>query len=329
MKTEAVDTPAGSPRHPFHLDPQMALILRRMLALQGGSPKTWEGSVPELRQRAREEYKYWNAAPPAIPRVADLAAVGAFGPSTVRLYDPIGADVTKPGLIYFHGGGWVIGDLDLEDTALRVLARESGVAILSVDYALAPEHPFPAPLEDCVAVSSWIRTHANRFGVDAERLGLGGASAGANLALASALELRASDTRWVRSLLLMYGAFSPPNDSPSYRQFGDGSYGLSTSQLEYFWSLYVPNAAGRQDPRAAPSRAILSGLPPVFMTVAALDPLRDDSLRLADDFTKAGVLVDCRVYPGVIHGFTLLARELDAAMRALQEAGAALRASLS
>lgn len=303
------------------LDPQMKLILERMLAQQVAGRSAWKIDVEDLRANARDEYRYWNAQPLPVHRVDELVATGAFGDSRVRLYDPLGVAYTKPGLIYFHGGGWVIGDLDLEDAALRYLARASGIAIFSVDYVLAPEHRFPEPLQDCVQVCHWIRRNAGHFAVDAERLALGGASAGANLALSAALALRDSGQDWVRYLLLKYGVYSTDFESPSYQTYGDGRYVLSRAAMEYFFNTYLVDSSQRSDVRAVPMLAELSRLPPVALIAAEFDPLLDDSLRLAERLGAAGVPVTCDVYPGVIHGFTLLHRELDAAVHALERAG--------
>ncbi len=310
------------------LDPQMAKILARMQAAGAGAPKAWEVPIEVLRDRAREEFVYWNREPPSVERVDQIRVPGAVGQSSVRIYYPADA-ASLPGMVYFHGGGWVLGDLDLEDAALRSMATQSGIAILSVDYALAPEHPFPVPLNDCVSIANWLHGHATSFGIDPNRLALGGASAGANLALAAAIDLRDSGRGWPRFLLLTHGVFAARFDNPSMQRFGSGDHGLSCALMEYFWSCYVPDANQRRDPRASPLRARLDGLPPVYLNAGAVDPLLDDTLDLRSGLKQAGVPVRCEVYRGVIHGFPLFLRELDVARVALRDAAAALRAGLA
>jgi acetyl esterase len=310
------------------LDPQMAKILARMQAGGAGAPKAWEIPIEVLRERAREEFKHWNRDSPPVERVEQIRVPGAVGQSGVRIYYP--ADVASlPGMVYFHGGGWVLGDLDLEDAALRTMAAQSGAAILSVDYALAPEHPFPVPLDDCVSIAHWIHAHASSLGIDPDRLAVGGASAGGNLALSTAIDLRDSGRAWPRFLLLTHGVFAARLDNPSMRQLGGGDFGLSRGLMDYFWRCYVPDPQRRQDPRASPLHARLEGLPPVYLNIGSIDPLLDDPLDLRTRLQQAGVPVQCDVYPGVIHGFPLFLRELDVARTALRDAAAALRAGLA
>ncbi len=314
---------------PEYVDPQMRPLLAAMRERARSRPSVSQVGVDEARARARADFAWWNAEPPPLERVEDLMIAGAFGPVRARLYDPVGGGSPKPGLVHFHGGGWTIGDLDLEDTALRTLARESGVAIFSVDYALAPEHPFPEPLEDCIQACRWLRAHARQWQVDAERLAIGGASAGANLALATALALRDAGEPWARFLLLQYGVYCADHDTESHRRFGRGDYGLDTAMMDFFWDTYLGDATPRTDPRAAPLYASLEGLPPSFLMAAGLDPLRDDSRQLAAKLAEAAVPHEHRVYAGVTHGFTLMGRALAVANVALREAGAALRAGLA
>jgi len=317
------------PGEPEYVDPQMQPLLAAMRERARSRPSISQVGVQEARARARADFAWWNAEPPPLPRVEDFTAAGAFGPVRVRLYDPAGGGPLRPGLVYFHGGGWIVGDLDSEDTSLRTLARECGVSIFSVDYALAPERRFPEPLEDCVQVSRWLRAHAERWGVDSGRLAIGGASAGANLALATALTLRDSGESWPRFLLLMYGVYSADHGSESHRRFGGGDYGLDTAMMNFFWNTYLGAEVPRTDPRAAPLHARPAGLPPAFVMAAGLDPLRDDSQRLSMKLAEAGVPAEYRVYAGVTHGFTLMGRALAAANVALRDAGAALRAGLA
>jgi acetyl esterase len=221
-----------------------------------------------------------------------------------------------------------VGDLDSNDRALRLLALQSGVAILSVDYCLAPEHPFPAPLEECIFAARWARQHGARLGIDGERLGLGGDSAGANLALAAALDLGDAGESWLRFLLLVCGAYARSLDTPSCEEFGDGRFGFDRVAMAAFWSYYLGAASQPPDPRAEPLYAELRGLPPLYLVAAGMDPLRDDTRRLAARVIEAGGAVEYREYPGVVHGFASMTRDLAIARRATAEAASALRRGL-
>ena len=253
-------------------NPQMAAILEEMRAGQEAALPFAEIPVDAMRARAREQFVFWNERPPAVARVIDLEFRGASGSRRARLYDPAPADADKAALIYFHGGGWVVGDLDLEDTALRHLANDSGAVIVSVDYALAPEHRFPAPIADCVAALEWFHAHAGSYGIAANRIAVGGASAGANLALATALTMRDRGLRWLRFMLLLYGVYSPDHSTESHRRFGGGDFILSTVMMDRFWTLYLEHPTQREDPLASPLRANLAGLPPAFLMVLRLTP---------------------------------------------------------
>lgn len=311
------------------LDPQMQAVVDAMRVAQASAPPFASIPVAAMRARAREQFAYWNAEPPRVGDVHEFEAPGIGGPRRVRLYQPHSPAASRGGLVYFHGGGWVIGDLDLEDTALRHLANDSSAAIFSVDYPLAPEHRFPVPLLEIAAIAEWLHRHAARFDIDPCRLAVGGASAGANLALATALSLRDRMTVPLRFMLLFYGAYAADLSTDSHRRYGGGDFVLSSAMMEHFWSLYLADPSQAGDPRACPLHADLAGLPPAHLCAAEVDPLRDDSLALAARLRAAGVRAECRVYPGVVHGFTLMSRTVDIARRALQDAGAALRAALA
>ncbi len=311
------------------LDPVMRRILESIQP--DGVPPTplGEFEVHVLRARVRELFRQWNSGPSAVPLIREYVAVGAFGPARVRFYEPGATDSLRPALIYFHGGGWAIGDLDHEDASLQVLARESGVAIYSVDYVLAPEHRFPDAIQDCISVSGWIHSNAAQHGVDPARLALGGGSAGANLAVAAALGLRDAGDRWVRFLLLNCGVYSTDFGTRSHRAFGDGRYLLSTADMHYFLGQYLRSDAQRHDPRVAVVAAELAGLPRVLLVAAALDPLLDDSLLMHQRLLRAGVPSECRVYDGVVHGFPIFVQSLPTAARALSDMGSILRKALT
>jgi acetyl esterase len=307
------------------LDPEMIPIVQRMRERMAERAPMASITPALMRERASADFAVWNEDPPRVAEARDLVMGSERLPA--RLYTPEGA---RPGgglLVHFHGGGWVIGDIDFEDRACRSVASESGVRVLSVAYRLAPEVKFPIPVSDCVEATLWARAHAKELGVDADRIGLGGASAGANLALAAALRLRDMGQP-PAFLLLLYGVYALRTDTESYRLFGGGAYGLGTEALEFFMSLYLAAPEQRDDPLASPLYADLCGMPPAFLAIAGLDPLRDDSRMLAEKLRAAGVAVEAREYAGVLHGFTQFARQSAQGRKGLSEAAAALRASL-
>ncbi|HET6629984.1 MAG TPA: alpha/beta hydrolase [Woeseiaceae bacterium] len=309
------------------LDPDMRLALEKMQAHMAEGPAMGTGTTAEMRARFASLVAGWNADPPPVARVEDGTISTANRDIAVRLYDPVAGGRPHPALVYFHGGAWMAGDLDSNDRALRLLALGSGVSILSAAYCLAPEHPFPAPLNECLAVARWVREHGETLGIDVDRLAMGGDSAGANLALAAALDLRDSGETWLRYLLLICGAYARDLDTASYRSFGDGRYGFGAAAMETAWSLYA-GAAPRGDPRVEPLRAELGGLPPVCLVAGGLDPLRDDSRALARRLIDASGSVEYREYPGVVHGFASMTRDLAVARRAMLAAAASLRRAL-
>jgi acetyl esterase len=297
----------------------IVVALREQAAARG----TLETVTPEqMRMRAAAQFAAWNSDPEPAAEVRDFAAAGV----PVRLYDP------QPGvetglLVYLHGGGWMVGDLDLEDAALRRLAR-SGIRILSVGYRLAPEHPYPAALDDTLAVWRWLTAGQTDLSCDNTRMGLGGASAGANLALGASLRLRDGGGIAPAFLLLMYGAYAGGDETPSYLAFADGRFGLARAAMDWFWRAYAGGDPAKADRYAVPLRSDLAGLPPTFLNHAQLDLLRDDSVRLAERLRAAGVPVEERGYRGAIHGFTQYAKGCALARRALDEAAEALARAL-
>jgi len=316
----------GSP----YIDPQMIPLLAAMKERMASRSAMMDISPKEMRERVAVDFAIWNEGAPALARIEDFDIPGPYGRTKIRLYDP--SPVTnrlRPALVYFHGGGWVIGDLEIEDRSLRQLALASDCAIVSVDYVLAPEYKFPAPVMDCCSAFRWVVQNGKEIGLDPGRLAIGGASAGANLALATALSLRDKNELTARFLLFYYGVFSGATDSLSYSQFGNGDYGLGQEAMEFFLSLYLEKPEDRHHPLVSPLIADMAGLPPTFLSIAGLDPLRDDSRRLAEKLRKSNIPVATREYDGVVHGFTLMGRALDAANLAVEDAGAALRAGLA
>lgn len=310
------------------MDPQMATAMDRMAAIAAElGPAPTQSTPDEVRARTLEERRFWNAEAPVVSEVEDVMVPGLFRNVRVRIYRPWAATVL-PAIVYFHGGGWVKGSPDTHDRAGRLLARESGAVVFSVDYALAPENPFPEPLDECVAVTEFIANTATLRGIDVNRLALAGDSAGANLALGAALDLRESRPELIKALLLFYGVYGANLDTASYRTFGNGQFGLSRADMAAYWDAYAPDAVNRADPRAVPLLADLTGLPPVFLAAAGLDVLLDDTLAMAERLREAGVPFDLKRYEGVCHGFIGLGRVVDAANTAIADAALFMRGYL-
>ncbi len=309
------------------LDPHMAEILRAA-AEQGLAPYETM-TAAEARAEAERRNRVWNEENPAVGRVEDVDLPGPGGTLRLRVYTPKGAAESGPGVMYIHGGGWVICSLDSHDGVCRRLANLSGLRVASLDYRMAPEHPFPAPLDDCLAGISWLRLHGGEVGIDGGRLALAGDSAGANLALAACLALKQRGEAQPATAALIYGAFSADLDSPSHRAFGGGSYILSTPTMHWFWDQYVPDIARRSDPLASPLLGDLAGLPPLYLSAAELDPLRDDSERMAAKLALAGVDFDYRLWRGVTHACIMMSRMLPAANAQLAEIADYLRRRLA
>lgn len=308
------------------LDPQMAAILA-MIAEQQLAP--FEAmAASAARAEAEERNRFWNESNPAVARVAEHELPGPGGALRLRLYEPDAGMPPGPAILYIHGGGWVICSLDTHDGVCRRLANAASLRVASLDYRLAPEHPFPAPLEDCIAAATWLARHGDGLGVDGARLALAGDSAGANLALATLVALRDRGHALPRTAALIYGVYSADHDTPSHRAFGGGEHLLSTPTMRWFWGHYVPDAYQRTHPLAAPLHAELAGLPPLYVSAAELDPLRDDSARLVARLAEAGVDLDYRLWRGVTHACIMMSRMLDAADAQIGEVAAFLRRKL-
>ncbi len=309
------------------LDPEMRPILARMRERMATRTPMIEIAPALMRERAAQDFTVWNEDPPPMAEVRGIE-IEAPHILPARLYVPADARAGGGLLVHFHGGGWVIGDLDFEDRACRSMALESGVRVLSVAYRLAPETKFPGPVDDCAAAAIWARVHAGELGVDEEKIALGGTSAGANLAMAAALHLREHGMPSPAFMVLLYGVFAMRTDTESYRLYGGGDYGLGAAALDFFMSLYLRDANDRNNPLASPLLADLRGLPPSFIAIAGMDPLRDDSRQLVAALRSVNVDVVAREYGGVLHGFTQFARASAQGRQALSDAAQALRARL-
>jgi acetyl esterase len=261
--------------------------------------------------------------PLALPRVEDRTVPGPAGDVPVRVYWPEG-EPPHPALVYFHGGGWVVGDLQSADPASRRFAQEAGVVVVSVDYRLAPEHPFPAPVDDCYAALEWAAANAEELGVDPARVAVGGDSAGGNLAAAVAIRARDRGGPALAYQLLVYPVTDHDFERPSYRENADG-YLMSAAGMRWFWDQYVDDVDARSHPEASPVRGTCAGLPPAHVVTAELDPLRDEGEAFAERLREAGVAVTHTRYDGVVHGFFGMVDVLEPAQLAFAEAVVCLR----
>jgi acetyl esterase len=262
--------------------------------------------------------------------VTDRRIPGPESALPVRVYRRFGAEAEPPAIVYFHGGGWVVGDLDSHDGSCRLIADVTGCVVVAVDYRLAPEHPFPAPVDDALGAYRWVRTHARDLAIDADRVGVMGDSAGGNLAAVVAQVARDTDVPPPQMQALVYPATDAWFDQPSHELFAEGFF-LSRPDMEWFRAHYVPDRADWDSPLVSPLRQEdLSGLAPAVLAVAGFDPLRDEGLAYGEAMAKAGVPVRSRCYDDMVHGFfgmgvlpegPAMATEIAAA------AGAVLRAA--
>jgi acetyl esterase len=310
------------------LDPEVRAVLE--LVIRAGRPPYHQLSPKEARQLFRETRPASTPTPPAIGLVQDLTADGPLGTIPLRLYRPAGvaASTRLPVLVFFHGGGWVIGDLDTHDVLCRQLTAEADVSVVSVDYRLAPEHKFPAAVDDAWAATRWVASHAAELNVNAERLAVGGDSAGGNLAAVVALLARDQGGPAIRLQALLYPVTDSDVDTRSYRDFSDG-FLLTRESMRWFFDHYVTTGADRADWRMSPLRApSLAGLPPALIVTAGFDPLRDEGETYARRLREAGVTVDAVCFGGMIHGFVPMGRLIQTGNRAVSLVAATLRHAL-
>lgn len=283
-------------------------------------------TIEQMRERASKEFEPWNANPPYVESVKNYSIDAETHKIPVRLYDP--NPNQKSGILaYFHGGGWIIGDLELEDAVLRTLAIDAGIKILSVDYRLSPENRFPAAIEDGEAIMQYLINNANELNIDLNRISFGGGSAGANVALGSVLRIRDAGKKGPDHLTLLYGVFSRTGDAPSYEKYGNGRFGLPKIAMDYFWREYMGEQPSH--PHAAPLEGDLSGLPSAFILECELDVLADDSKALAQRLATKGIRVNHKSYKGAMHGFTQYFKSCALARAALKDIADELRSELA
>ena len=305
--------------------PQVAVLLERVARSQ--FPAYYE-LPPAVSRRLYHDTRVLTCPPaPAMGAVYLQLMPGPAGPVPVRVYRPVEAAKGEvlPALVYYHGGGWVIGDLDTHDVVCRQLANGARCMVFSVEYRLAPEAPFPAAVDDCVAVTRHIATHAGELGIDPKRIAVGGDSAGGNLATVVCLDARDTGKPLPCFQLLVYPATDQRSGHPSHVRNAEG-YLLTRKVMNYFRGHYLPNDADWLDWRASPLLASsLAGLPPAYLITAGYDPLVDEGRAFAERLEKEGVKVSYVDYPDMVHGFLLMGGALDTANAAVDACCAALR----
>ena len=304
------------------VDPQMQAVIERVA--KSALPPYYSVSAVEARRLYKETRAALSPPVPAVAAVRDLAASGPEGPIALRLYRGLGAQAgALPALVYFHGGGWTIGDLDTHDIICRTLANNARCAVVAVDYRMGPEHKFPAAVEDCVAATRWVAEQAAALGVDAARIAVGGDSAGGNLATVVAITLRDAGGPPLVFQALVYPATDQRMDSASHSRFGEG-YLLTRDNMLWFRDNYL--APGDYDDwRASPIRAAdLARLPPAHIITAGYDPLVDEGRAYSDRLLAAGVPVLYECFEGMAHGFLTMGGVVAAANHALYRLGQSL-----
>ena len=304
------------------LDPQIAGMIE---ALDGAFPAVHTMTGAEARAVIASRLVL-PAEPEHVGQVSDIEVPGPGGAVPVRTYRPEGAG-QLPVLVFAHGGGFVFCNLDSHDGLCRALANLIGAVVISVDYRLAPEHPWPAAAEDVFAVTQWAADHAADFGGDPDRMLVGGDSAGGNLAAVTTLMARDRGGPALAGQLLLYPVIAPDFENESYRLFGSGFYNPRPA-LQWYWDQYVPSVADRDQPYASPLHTDLQGLPPAVLAVAGHDPLRDEGLAYGRALRVAGVPVTECYYEGGIHGFMTMPI-LDLAQRARVEVSQAVAQLIS
>jgi len=303
------------------LDPELAAAIEEIEA--AGVPEWHRLSVASARRVEDDVFTPDERRDVAFVR--DLSLSGPGGDVPVRIYhdDP---DRPAPMVVFYHGGGWTLGTLDSIGGVCRELAARAGCVVVSVDYRLAPEHPFPAPLDDAYAALEWTVETADAFGGDPEHVSVAGTSAGGNLAAAVALRARDFDGPEIAAQHLLYPMTDRDTTRPSYEEHGDGPL-LTRAAVEWFWEHYCRSPVDAANPYASVLRADHADLPPATVVTAGHDPLRDEGCAYADALDDAGTPVEHRHYPSMAHGFLSLADDVAVADDALDAVAARVRSS--
>jgi len=308
------------------LDPLVKAFLDRAAKIP--RPKAWE--IPPAMMRQSFAGMMQLTAPKDVPvgKVESFSIPGPAGNIPARSYTPVAASGPLPALIYFHGGGFVAGSLESHDGLCRLFSAEGGFKVIAVDYRLAPEHRWPAAMDDVWAATQWIEENAAQLGVDAGRIAVGGESAGGMLAAVVTQLARERGGLKIAYQLLMFPNTQVGSETFSLKEFAVG-YFLERKAIEYFYTSYLPADADRNSPKVSPLRAKdFSGLPPAYIMLAGYDPLHDEGMAYAEKLRSAGVKVTVADYEGMVHGFIYLQTVLPQAHDAVAKAAKAVKQAL-
>jgi acetyl esterase len=306
------------------LDPDIARFVATVVEDSRRLAEGRPGDLTMQRRIAEQVRRPWTLDAPRMARVREMDVPGTR-PVRLRIYEPENR-AGMPALVYLHGGGWTLFSLDTHDRLMREYATRAGIAVIAVDYALAPEHKYPYALQQSVAAVRWLRNVGVSLGIGTTRLVLGGDSAGGNLAMATALALRdAGAMAGIDGLLLNYAAFDAEVDAESRRRLGSEVDMLTSTEIDLYWDNYLRDDADRADPFACPGRADPTGLPPALLIVPECDLLAAQSLAIGERFREAGVAVTQHIYPGATHSFLEAMSISPLALRAIDDSARWLR----
>ncbi len=303
------------------LDPQAEAFIRQLAEI--GAPPVNELTPAEAREALAAAVES-AGEPEPVGSIANRLIPGPLGDIPIRVYTPEG-NGSFPVLVYFHGGGWVVGDLEMVDPLSTMLSNRAGAVVVSVDYRLAPEHKFPAPVTDCYAATQWVSSNAAELDVDPRRIAVGGDSSGGNLAAVVSMMARDRGAPDLAFQILFYPVTNLDYETSSYRDNG-ADYYLTTDMMRWFWGHYLESEDMGRDVHASPLlMEDASGLASAFVATTEFDPLRDEGEAYAKLLREAGNDVTVKCYEGQIHGFVTRAGIMDAGKRAIDDAGAQLR----
>ena len=300
------------------------------MAAVAGVPEISKLTPLEMRQAHFQLMQMVGGRGVPIGRIEDSELPGPGGPLAIRIYTPVAPGAEQlPGLIYFHGGGWVFGDLDTHDGICRMLANDAGCRVIAVAYRLAPEHAFPAAVEDSCAATTWVTRHTSELGIDQRRIAIGGDSAGGNLAAVVCQRAKKMGGQDLALQVLLCPVMDMSAETQSRRAFAEG-YFLDKATIDWTLKHYRPSPVDLKDPRISPLHgADLRGLPPTHIHTAEFDPLRDEGKAYADRLERAGVKVSYTCHDGMIHNFYAMAGVIPYGRTAMASVGAAIKMALA
>jgi acetyl esterase len=309
------------------LDPQAEAFLTQMK--ESGAP-AWEAMTPSEARSAATGFKELGGEPEYVASVENCFIPGPTADLPARIYRPRRQHpYTQPGLIYFHGGGWAVANIDIADTLTRSITNRTGCTVVAVNYQKAPEHKFPIPVDDCYAATQWVFDNAEALGLDTRRIGVIGDSAGANLASAVTLRSRDQDGPRIAYQALINPVLDYSCDTQSYSTYAAG-YGIERTSMLHFWYQYISDTCDGTNPYLSPLTADdFTGLPPALIVASEFDPSCDDARNYALKLEAADVPVQFRLYEGMIHGFIWMSGIFDQSRTLLDEIGMEVRSALN